>query len=86
MSLCILEEKVRCKLRSGVAITSVAQCVGELVENSIDAGAKCIAVRVDFSKYKIQVVLMYFICKHKPLPVSILTNIQYSLIHVINKS
>ena len=56
MPLLLLEENVRCKLRSGVAIASVAQCVGELVENSIDAGAKCIAVRVDFNKYKIQVL------------------------------
>ena len=57
MPMCLLEEKVRCRLRSGVAIGSVAQCVGELVENAIDAGAKCIAVRVDFSKYKIKVSL-----------------------------
>lgn len=56
MSLCLLDEKVRSRLRSGVAISSMAQCVGELVENAIDAGAKCIAVRVDISKYKIQVL------------------------------
>jgi len=55
MSICLLEEAVRRTLRSGVALTSVAHCVGELVENSIDAGAKCVAVRVDFTKYKIQV-------------------------------
>lgn len=55
MAMNLLDEKVRNRLRSGVAITSMAQCVGELVENSIDAGAKCIAVRVDISKYKIQV-------------------------------
>lgn len=55
MPLSLLDERVRSKLRSGVAITSVAQCVGELVENAIDAEAKCIAVRADISKYKIQV-------------------------------
>ncbi len=55
MPLSLLDEKVRSKLRSGVAIPSLAQCVGELVENAIDAEAKCIAVRVDISKYKIQV-------------------------------
>ena len=57
MPLSLLDEKVRSRLRSGVAITSMAQCVGELVENAIDAGAKCIAVRVDVSKYKIQVTI-----------------------------
>lgn len=55
MPLSLLDEKVRSRLRSGVAIPSMPQCVGELVENAIDASAKCIAVRVDVSKYKIQV-------------------------------
>ena len=55
MALCLLDEKIRSRLRSGVAISSLAQCVGELVENSIDAGAKCIAVRIDTSRYKVQV-------------------------------
>lgn len=57
MPLSLLDEKVRSRLRTGVAITTMAQCVGELVENAIDAGAKCIAVRVDVSKYKIQVII-----------------------------
>lgn len=55
MSLSLLDEKVRSRLRSGVAISTMAQCVEELVENSLDAGAKCIAVRVDTSRYKVQV-------------------------------
>ncbi len=55
MALCLLDEKIRSRLRSGVAISSLAQCVGELVENSIDSGAKCIAVRIDTSIYRIQV-------------------------------
>ncbi|XP_069592385.1 acylphosphatase-1 isoform X1 [Ranitomeya imitator] len=51
-----LGEDVRCRLRSAVAVTSVAQCVEELVLNSVDAGASCIAVRVDLETFKVQVV------------------------------
>ena len=55
MALKLLDSSVRSRLRSGVAVTSMVQCVEELVENSVDAGATCIAVRVDVSRYKIQV-------------------------------
>lgn len=55
MALQVLEDSVRTRLQSGVAITSMAQCVDELVENCIDAGATCIAVRIDLNRYKIQV-------------------------------
>ena len=52
-----LPENVKSKLKSGVCITSSAQCVEELVTNSIDAGSTCIAVRVDLQFYhKIQVI------------------------------
>ena len=51
-----LNAEIQARLRSGVAITSVAQCVEELVLNSIDARATCVAVRVDMSCCKIQVV------------------------------
>ncbi|XP_069805529.1 DNA mismatch repair protein Mlh3 isoform X2 [Dendropsophus ebraccatus] len=52
----VLSDDVRCRLRSGVAITSVAQCVEELVLNSADARATCIAVRIDLETFKVQVV------------------------------
>ncbi|XP_056409542.1 DNA mismatch repair protein Mlh3 isoform X2 [Hyla sarda] len=52
----VLSEDLRCRLRSGVAITSVAQCVEELLLNSADAQATCIAVRVDLETFKVQVV------------------------------
>ncbi|XP_056372089.1 DNA mismatch repair protein Mlh3-like isoform X2 [Oenanthe melanoleuca] len=51
-----LVEDVRARLRSGVTINSLGQCVEELVLNSIDAKATCIAIRVDLEAFKIQVV------------------------------
>ncbi|XP_047500098.1 DNA mismatch repair protein Mlh3-like [Penaeus chinensis] len=51
-----LSESVRSKLRSGITITSVAQCVEEMVLNSIDASATCIAIRIDPAIFRIQVV------------------------------
>ncbi|XP_069997820.1 DNA mismatch repair protein Mlh3 [Penaeus vannamei] len=51
-----LSESVRSKLRSGITITSIAQCVEEMVLNSIDANATCIAVRIDPAIFRIQVV------------------------------
>ncbi|OPJ83234.1 DNA mismatch repair protein Mlh3 isoform B [Patagioenas fasciata monilis] len=51
-----LVEDVRARLRSGVTINSVGQCVEELVLNSIDAKATCVAIRVDLEAFKIQVV------------------------------
>lgn len=55
MPLVRLHESLRSQIRSGPSITSVAKCVEELVYNSIDSGAFCIAVRVDIPKYHIQV-------------------------------
>lgn len=52
----ILPEKVRSCLRSGIAITSVIQCVEELVYNALDANATCIAVRINLETNRIQVV------------------------------
>ena len=51
-----LSEDVRGQLRTGVALTGVAQCVEELVLNSVDAGATCVAVRIDLQSVTIQVV------------------------------
>nr|DBA14587.1 TPA: hypothetical protein GDO54_005532 [Pyxicephalus adspersus] len=52
----ILPEDVRCRLRSGIAVTSVSQCVEELLLNSADAQATCIAIRVDLEIFRVQVV------------------------------
>lgn len=51
-----LPADVRSLLRTGVAITNVAQCVEELVVNALDASATCVAIRVDLPCFKIQVV------------------------------
>ncbi|KAM3871356.1 DNA mismatch repair protein Mlh3 [Diretmus argenteus] len=51
-----LSEEVQGKLRSGVAIFSLQQCVEELILNSIDAGATCVGVRTDMEAFKVQVI------------------------------
>lgn len=51
-----LSKEVQSLLRSGVAIFSLQQCVEELLLNSIDAGATCVAVKIDIEAGKVQVV------------------------------
>ncbi|XP_060750778.1 DNA mismatch repair protein Mlh3 isoform X1 [Tachysurus vachellii] len=51
-----LSKEVQSQLRSGVAIFSLQQCVEELLLNSIDAGATCVAVQIDIEACKIQVL------------------------------
>ncbi|XP_055004132.1 DNA mismatch repair protein Mlh3 isoform X2 [Boleophthalmus pectinirostris] len=51
-----LPKEVQGKLRSGIALPSLQQCVEELLVNSIDAGANCVGVRVDMDAFKIQVI------------------------------
>ncbi|CAN7999536.1 unnamed protein product, partial [Ixodes hexagonus] len=56
MELRALPADVISKLRSGVAIVSIAHCMEELVFNALDAGATCIAVRLNLPYHKVQVV------------------------------
>lgn len=56
MELKRLTAEVVNKLRSGVAIVSIAHCMEELVLNALDAGATCIAVRLNMPYHKVQVV------------------------------
>ncbi|XP_003472473.1 DNA mismatch repair protein Mlh3 isoform X2 [Cavia porcellus] len=51
-----LSVEVKAKLRSGLAINSLGQCVEELALNSIDAEAKCVAIRVNMETFQVQVV------------------------------
>ncbi|XP_037688202.1 DNA mismatch repair protein Mlh3 isoform X2 [Choloepus didactylus] len=51
-----LSDEVQAKLRSGLAISSLGQCVEELALNSIDAEAKCVAVRVNMETFQVQVI------------------------------
>lgn len=51
-----LPVEVQGKLRSGVTIPSLQQCVEELVLNSIDAEATCVGVRMDMEAFKVQVL------------------------------
>ncbi|KAM5274265.1 DNA mismatch repair protein Mlh3 isoform 1-T1 [Ctenodactylus gundi] len=51
-----LAVEVQAKLRSGLAISSLGQCVEELALNSIDAEAKCVAVRVNMETFQVQVI------------------------------
>lgn len=48
--------EVQGKLRTGVAIPSLQQCVEELILNSIDAEATCVGVRIDMDAFKVQVI------------------------------
>nr|XP_020031222.1 DNA mismatch repair protein Mlh3 isoform X2 [Castor canadensis] len=51
-----LSAEVQAKLRSGLAICSLGQCIEELTLNSIDAEAKCVAVRVNMETFQVQVI------------------------------
>ncbi|TKS86474.1 DNA mismatch repair protein [Collichthys lucidus] len=51
-----LPKEVQGKLRSGVAIPSLQQCVEELILNGIDAEATCVGVRMDMEAFKVQVI------------------------------
>ena len=43
-------------IRSTSSISTIAQCTEELVQNALDSGSSCIAVRVDMSQLKVQVI------------------------------
>ncbi|XP_062947391.1 DNA mismatch repair protein Mlh3 isoform X1 [Cynocephalus volans] len=51
-----LSVEVQAKLRSGLAISSLGQCVEELALNSVDAEAKCVAIRVNMETFQVQVI------------------------------
>ena len=52
----VLSAELQSSIRSGVTVPTLCQCVEELVLNSLDAEATCIAVRVNVCEGFIQVV------------------------------
>ncbi|CAN0408944.1 unnamed protein product [Lampetra planeri] len=51
-----LPPEVQARLRSGVALSTASQCVEELLLNSLDAGASCVAARLHMEDFRFQVV------------------------------
>ncbi|XP_040831207.1 DNA mismatch repair protein Mlh3 isoform X2 [Ochotona curzoniae] len=56
MMIKCLSVEVQARLRSGLTISSLGQCVEELALNSIDAQATCVAVRVNMETFQVQVI------------------------------
>jgi DNA mismatch repair protein MutL len=50
-----LAEPVAARLRSGAAITSITQVVQELIENSLDAGARAVSISVHIAQGYVEV-------------------------------
>jgi len=55
MSVGVLAPELSAHIRSEFTIDSIAQCVLEMIENSVDAGASRVAVRVDPLSWRIEV-------------------------------
>lgn len=51
-----LPAELQARLRSGLTVPSLQQCVEELILNSIDAEATCVGVRMDMEAFKVQVL------------------------------
>lgn len=49
-------ERVQSKIRSSISISSYQQCVEELILNSLDSSANCIAVKLNVTNGFVQVV------------------------------
>lgn len=55
MSVRVLVPELSTHIRSEFTIDSIAQCVLEMVENSVDAGASRVDVKVDPLSWRIEV-------------------------------
>ena len=55
MSVRLLGPDISSHVRSGHTVDSLAQCVVELVQNSLDASASSVVIRVDTRSWRIQV-------------------------------
>ncbi|KAK4511738.1 uncharacterized protein ATC70_007282 [Mucor velutinosus] len=51
----LLDTSVICQLRSSLVITSITQCIKELIENALDAKANNIEIFLDIEKFSLQV-------------------------------
>ncbi|XP_065221278.1 uncharacterized protein LOC135846229 [Planococcus citri] len=56
MELNRLPGELQSQLRSDLVARNVSNCIIELVENALDANASCVAVRIDFDTFRLEVV------------------------------
>lgn len=80
MSVRALDPSLSSEIRSAHTVDSVPQCVVELVQNSVDACASSVVVKVDTSSWRIQVTLSVLYLETTALCISYIMCMLYSLV------